>query len=173
MGVYLFIYLLVFSLCLWLGLSRIWSSVIIYKKRCSRWVRDVYVLQLSLTEVEWNGNKKLYSHVTCTLILWCLCACRNWWASDYRLSWKSFKQATAADHPVLQNSLWKGKYIRKKKKEEEEITTIWLYQKEVSSVWKEGWRLLTGKIVHKSIAFLPALDLHAAFQMKYIKQFLC
>jgi len=37
------------------------------------------------------------------------------------LSWKSFEQATAEDHPVLQNSVWKGKYITSQEQREEEV----------------------------------------------------
>lgn len=51
---------------------------------------------------------KMSYTVHCTLYMY---AYRNWWAGNNRLSWKPFKQAKAADHPVFQNSLWKGKYF--------------------------------------------------------------
>lgn len=76
---------LVFGFGVWLGFfciltvfvigSRAWSSVVVHKRRYCRWIQGIHVRRLGLEEIGWNGNRKLSPHVTCILILWCLCAC--------------------------------------------------------------------------------------------------
>lgn len=88
--------------------SRALSSVVVHRSRYWRWIQGIHVLLLGLEQDEIETESWILTWGDAHSVV---SVYRNRWAGNHRLSWESFKQAAAADNPVLQNSLWKGKYI--------------------------------------------------------------